>query len=401
MAVVFEHQQTGGKHYLTAALANALAAQGLTAPHNGQPLSEAMILGIGGGLGAGYILWEFKAYESAKIVLGFRNRWNYPVQYMTNACDRLGVNVTVQETSGKKGASDNLQAALERGKPFIAWVDKALLPYQQLPKHLIAHISHLVGVYGYDDVSGTLLVDDLAHGLSEVDAEDFATARGRISSDKNRLILLEPSGQPDLRAAIRAGIADCVEHLGRDSESFSLPVYKKWAKMMTDTRNKKGWPVVFKDRKGLYITLRSVFEGIVLDDTEGAGLRLLYADFLDEAALLLDTPALSEAAARYRQAAACWDDLAKTALTETVPRFKETEILLVQRYTRYRHRQWDEMRSESNRLEALEGELNGAGFPLDDAGVEHLFTNMQDKLNEIYEAENDALAALKDAAGSA
>src|SRR5690606_8666641 len=118
-------------------------------------------------------------------------------------------------------------------------------------------------------------------------------------------MLLEPSGQPDLRAAIRAGIADCVEHLGRDSESFSLPVYKKWAKMMTDTRNKKGWPVVFKDRKGLYITLRSVFEGIVLDDTEGAGLRLLYADFLDEAALLLDTPALSEAAARYRQAAAC------------------------------------------------------------------------------------------------
>ncbi len=401
MAVVFEHQQTGGKHYLTAALANALAAQGMTAPHNDQPLSEAMILGIGGGLGAGYILWEFKAHNSARIVLGFRNRWNYPVQYMTNACNRLGVNVIVQETSGKKGAAENLLAALERGKPIIAWADKALLPYQQLPKHLIAYISHLVGVYGFDDVSRTLLVDDLAHGLIEVDAEDFATARARISSDKNRLMLLEPSGQPDLRAAIRAGIADCIEHLERASESFSLPVYKKWAKLMTDTKNKKGWPVVFQDRRGLYVTLRSVFEGIVLDNTEGAGLRLLYASFLDEAALLLDTPALSEAAARYRQAAACWDDLAKTALSEEVPQFKETEILLVQRYTHYRHRQWDEMRPQSDRLETLEGELNGARFPLDDAGVDDLFATMQENLNEIYEAENEALAALKDAAGRA
>ena len=37
-------------------------------PHTGQPLSEAMVLGAGGGLGAGYILWEFKAHD--------RGRWS-------------------------------------------------------------------------------------------------------------------------------------------------------------------------------------------------------------------------------------------------------------------------------------------------------------------------------------
>jgi hypothetical protein len=58
----------GGINPITAPLRNVLAVQGLD-------LSEAMLLGISGGLGAGYILWEFNS--RAIIVLGFRNRWNY------------------------------------------------------------------------------------------------------------------------------------------------------------------------------------------------------------------------------------------------------------------------------------------------------------------------------------
>ncbi len=68
----------GGKHPNTAALKNVLAAQEVKAPHPNKPFGEAMLLGIGGGLGAGYILWEFKQHESAIIVLGFRNR--FPMQ---------------------------------------------------------------------------------------------------------------------------------------------------------------------------------------------------------------------------------------------------------------------------------------------------------------------------------
>ena len=49
-------------HPDTAAVANVLAHHGVVAGHTGEPLSEAMVLGIGGGLGAGYILWEFEAH---------------------------------------------------------------------------------------------------------------------------------------------------------------------------------------------------------------------------------------------------------------------------------------------------------------------------------------------------
>ena len=52
----------GGVHPETATIANVLANQGVVSGLTGQPLTEAAILGIGGGLGAGYILWEFKSH---------------------------------------------------------------------------------------------------------------------------------------------------------------------------------------------------------------------------------------------------------------------------------------------------------------------------------------------------
>ena len=73
-----EYQLTGGVHPDTHAIAGVLANRGLLDPHSGRPLSEAMVLGVGGGLGAGYILWEFKAHDLRSLVLGFRNSWQYP-----------------------------------------------------------------------------------------------------------------------------------------------------------------------------------------------------------------------------------------------------------------------------------------------------------------------------------
>ena len=394
MAIQIPHPRLGGKHALSAALTNALAAQGMTDPHTGKPFTEAMILGIGGGLGAGYILWEFKAYDSAKIVLGFSNRWNYPVDFMTHACERIGFKVQVQQSTDKKAAFDQLKSGLEQGLPVITWTDKAHLPHQQLPEYMKAHIINVLGVYGLDEAAGTVQVDDLAQCLIDVDLPTLEAARARISSDKNRTMTLHMTGVVDLPAAIRAGIADCIEHLGRDSESFALPVYKKWARLMTDPKNSKGWPVVFQSRNGLYSTLRGIFEGIVLDNTEGAALRNLYADFLTEAAPVLDNPALEEAAAAYHVAAAHWDELANCVLSHDIPLLREATDLLIRRYVLYRECRWEEMQPVSHRLEELDTELN-THFPLDDQGVHDLFATMQERLNVIYEAEVTALNALR------
>jgi hypothetical protein len=88
----------GGVHPDTHAIAGVLANRGLLAPHTGQPLTEAMVLGVGGGLGAGYILWEFKSHDYRTLVFGFRNSWQYPDRWASKTCARLGVPADVHET---------------------------------------------------------------------------------------------------------------------------------------------------------------------------------------------------------------------------------------------------------------------------------------------------------------
>lgn len=383
-----------GIHPTTATLKNILASAGVIDPISGEPYTEAMLLGIGGGLGAGYILWEFERYESAKVVMGFRNRWNYTVEYMTNALTRIGVTPNIMETSGVKKAESNLEDALSKGYAAAAWVDKAHLPYQHLPESMQGHVSHQVTVYSID--SDGVHVADLSPELYAVPADIFMAARGRITSDKYRVMTVEPpTSEPDLHAAIRAGIADCVEHLGRDSESFALPVYKKWSRLMTNTSNKKGWPVVFKDGHGLYETLRSIYEGITQDGSDGYGLRGLYADFLDEAAFILDAPILEESARLYRLAAGEWESLANIALSDDVEAMATTKNLVDARYTLVRNHH-DDAAEINQRLVEFMGEYN-RNCPLDVDARAVLYEDMQVHLDAIYEAETAALDSLKTA----
>jgi hypothetical protein len=216
-------------------------------------------------------------------------------------------------------------------------------------------------------------------------------------------VLIEPAVEhADLKATVMAGLHNCIEHLGGSSESFALPAIRKWAKLMTDTRNKKGWPVVFKERKGLYDTLKFVFEGIELIGTGGGALRPLYADFLEEAAPVVGKPALAAAARQYRAVAALWSKLAVAALPDSVPPWQETRALL----TRKRHllinqgnNGLDEVRIVAEQLQTVAAGVNEC-FPLDDSSVQQLFADLQEHLSAIYQAENEALTTLREAVAS-
>lgn len=384
----------GGVHSVTAILSNALARQGVRDPRTDQPLSEAMVLGIGGGLGAGYILWEFDKYDSALIVLGFRNRWNYDADYFKKACERLNVAVDTRETSSAKKAQANLDDALAARGTALLWTDKASLPYHGLPPSQKGHIIHLVRVEADEDER--YIVDDLSARPWTLARDALALAREPIPSNKQRSMSLQPAQSFDLAGAVRVGIDDHIAHLSRGSQSFSLPVYQKWAKMMTHPKNKKSWRVVFAGRVGLYLTLRTVYEGIALDDTEGAGLREMYADFLMEANALVKVD-LSGAAELYRLCAAEWRALAEMALSDELPAFAETKALMLARYGAFA-RQDDESLARAMRdLEALETSNSSESWPLDEGATDALFERMGEQLHTIFAAEQAALAALKQA----
>lgn len=396
MSTLPNYNHFGGIHPETAGLANVLAAKQIVAPHTGLPFTEAMLLGIGGGLGFGYILWEFQAHSHPfkVLVLAYQNNWQYPIRFYETLCRRLGLEFSLHETGGRRAADQTLYDALARSTPAIAWVDRASMPYLQLPNMMKGHLGHFVTVCGLD--GDDVLIDDLAAWPFRVPAEEFGEARARIGSYKNRLLLVEGAATGiDLEAAIHEGIAFCVEHLGSDSGSFSLPAIRKWARTMTDGKNKKGWPHVFHNRRGLYSTLSSLFEVIEVQGELG-GLRGLYADFLREAAPVINRPGLKEPADLYAVLATQWHTLAEEALPDAVPQFRRAKQLLRERHDMLLRGgdAWRDTHHLSEQLRALrtEGNLN---FPLGDEEVIALFATLQTRLNAIYQAEVEALESLR------
>jgi hypothetical protein len=51
-----------GRHWETGSIHNALALQGIKAPHTDEPYSEALLLGVSGGIAFGYFTFEYKGH---------------------------------------------------------------------------------------------------------------------------------------------------------------------------------------------------------------------------------------------------------------------------------------------------------------------------------------------------
>jgi hypothetical protein len=383
----------GGVHPDAANIANVLANLG-----GGPNLSEAMVLGIGSGLGAGYILWEFTAHEnrSRHLVLGYRYRWNY-TDWTHHTLDRLGVPHSVANTSGATGAAKALTATLEKGQPAIVWPDRQLIGYWHLPPHLEAYGGHPVVVYA--TVGGSVRVDDRNVTPLTVDRAALDRARARVVSYKNQLVVVAgPGPELDLASAVRAGIADCVAHLGGDSTSFAVPAWRKWARLLTDTRQAKGWPRVFADGAGLVGALASIWEGVEPVGADGGHLRDVYADFLDEAAPLLGEDgsgsggdAARQAASAFRVAAARWHDVAEAALPADVPEYARLRELIAEVAAGVAA--GDEgaraRASASEQLWALRAEYDRK------PPVEADFAVLAERVGAVYDAERDAVDALR------
>jgi hypothetical protein len=249
------------------------------------------------------------------------------------------------------------------------------------------------------------LVDDRGAAPLVVTAETMAAARGRIGSYRHRLIRLRPPAgacsADRLRDAIRAGLRDQVEHLASRSDSFALPAWRKWSRLMTDRRNAKGWPQVFASGDGLFSALVSIVEGV--DGSVGAyggHLRELYAAFLDEAAAALDQPALADAAVRWRAAADRWEDLADAAVPPDLDGAMEAVAAAESLHDAV-------MAGEPGRAAAASAAAElwatrgryADSFPLPPDRVEALFADLGDRLAGIHAAEVEALAATAEVVG--
>jgi HPt (histidine-containing phosphotransfer) domain-containing protein len=387
----------GGVQPETANIANVLAHHGIQC--DGKPISEAVVFGVGGGPGAGYILWEFKQHSVAVLTLAFRNQWQYPDAWTEKTLQRLGVRFAVDHTSGAAGAAARLSRELAEGRPCIVRPDRFHIGYWHQPAMMSGRGGHDVVVYAERD--GMAHVDDRNISPLLVRREDLDAARARVGSYKNSLYVIDPgTGQIDaatLRSAIQAGLRDAVEHLGSPSDSFSLPAWRKWSRLMTDTRNAKSWPKVFADRRGLAGALLSIWEGALPLGMDGGHLRDMYADFLEEAASLLDAPTIAEAAGPWRAAAQAWHAVASAAQPASIPELQRLRDLTVQ----IRESVADpssvdpaEARQAADELWQLRSALDKE-LPLDQPAVQQLFEGLGEALADVYDRETVAHAKLQ------
>lgn len=401
------YRMRGGLHPETATLANVLANQGVVSGVTGEPLTEAAILGVGGGLGAGYILWEFKSHGEPVLTLGFRNQWQYPgFPYWTGkTLERLGIEPDLHETGGANRARQALDARLEAGVPVIAWVDLQSMGTWARPDAQSGHFGLVVVVFGRDG-DGSYLVDDRGRAPFRVSPAVMAAARGRIGSFRHRIVGLRttPGTIPAerIRAAMRAGLEDQVGHLRSRSDSFSLPAWRKWSRLMTDRRSAKAWPRVFADGHGLFGALAAIQEGV---DGQigpwGGHLRGLYAASLDEAAVVLDNPALGDAAHAWRDVAARWEALAEVAVPPGLDGAPEAV-----RAARTLHDAV--MAGEPGRPRAVAAaeaahairDRYADALPLPSDRIAAILTDLGDRLDAIYHAEFDALDVTARAIGT-
>ena len=392
-----------GLHPDTSAVATALARIGTVSPVTGRPLSEALVLVAGGGLGAGYILWEFKAADAAIVTLGFRNRWQYPAAWMAAALERLGIDHTVHETGGARTAQATLDAVLDRGLPAIVAVDQGTIGTWRQPAELFGYSGYPVLVTGRTD--GGYLVDDRGAEPLHVDADVLAAARARIGSFKHRLVEIRqtPGAVPEdrLREALVNGLADQVDHLRSRSDSFSLPAWRKWSRLLTDTRNAKAWPRVFASGHGLFGVLLSIIEEVDgRVGTNGGHLRELYATGLRESAAILDRPALLEPASAWEASADLWEDFADAAMpaelggaTDALEADEALHDAVMEgepgraRASAAAGRVW-----EARRRYARE-------FPLPQDAIANLFADLGERLAAIHRAELEAVEATARAIG--
>ena len=360
------------------------------------PLSEAMVFGIAGGIGAGVFAFHYEKEDFSSFFVAGRHLWQDDLAYVSKAAPRLGATLAVRETAGRAAAERHLVEALSGGRPAMAWLDMAHLPYRAMPASWSGGGYHVVVVYGVDEASGAARVGDLADAPFTVEREALAEARGRIKAQKHRLVTLERTGALDLEGAVWAGLGSCVDGLVRQRQAnFTVEAFRTWGERLHGAAGREAWERVFPPGRRLWRGLTSIYDFVEHYGTGGGLTRPLFAEFLSEAAGVVSDPGLAALAGRYGEIGRGWSALAEAALPDAVPALAEAKALLARKAELFASGGTpEEISAAWSRLDALSEEA-GREFPLSDAEAGELRAGLAARVLDLYAAEVAALDELR------
>jgi len=401
MPILSDYSHFNGRHWETGSVHNVLAFQATTIPGTGQPISEAMLMGISGGAAFGYFIFEYKGLDPYVSLLS-RNTFG-PLDTLL---ERLAIPQDLFHTADPGKAERNLIDVLEGGRPAIVWADAFGLPYNGLSYDDQMWAMLPIVVYGIED--GEVNIADRSSRPLSVAQTELAAARARVKKDKYRVLAL---GQPDLDklpSAIQKGIWQCISLFteappkgGRDN--FGFAAYEKWASMLTNTRNKQSWARLLAPGSRMYAALAGfgyqpgafgwtrTFPSNQVDD------RSLYADFLEEAAPILNRPKLQAAAEKFRASSKAWLALSEALLPDEVPLLKEAKELLLLKRELFVNQGADaltEIQKADTRLGSIRAHT-ADDFPMSDGQVTAMREELAAHVRDIAGIEREAIDLLQ------
>ena len=439
--LIENYSHFGATERIAGAVRNILDYHEVVAPHSKEPFTEALLMGIGGGLGAEYATWAFTGIDPSrprrsKLYLRFHHVKNYLEKkeetFLAKIATRIGVHLTVKETASQERADQFLVESLQAGNPVLLQLSiwqgiydrqavydcyhqnpehfppllydefVSFLPYYSLPYPWIS--GHLATVYGIDEDARQVYLSDYSSQPLTLSTQQLVDSRSIIKGWKNAAYTLSPpTSKPNLAKAIRHGIRDCVTSLLHEKAVVSGAYLrtKAWQAMANSIGNfetKTGWLTLFNEPWQLFDALTRLHAQIAFYNSDGGALRSSYADFLEEASDILKKPALKPIAHQFSDIGIMWDEIGTTALNDDIP-----ELL----HARHAALDWHNIfkvhgSAESKSLETLSKTIQSIRtqfteeIPLTARELTTLLEELSVRFHEVYEAETTALQALRE-----
>ena len=392
-----------GRHWETGSIQNALALQGIRAPHTGKSYSEALLLGASGGIAFGYFTFEYKGFLP-HLALLTRNTFDP----FATILERLGIIQDVRQTHKVEIAEKNLTEALESGMYPLVWADQFSMPYNHLSSNNSMWAMLPILAVSFD--GETVEIADRSSKSFHLSMDDLTKARGRVKQDKYRLMTLEAPQPARLAAAVSNGIYQCIQLFTEKPpkgarHNFGFAAYQRLADMLVNTRNKGSWERFFAPGVRMYHALAGsvgqpgAYSWIQTWGSGPSAERGLYAEFLDEAAEILKKPALKGSASQFRESYSLWLELADALLPNELPLLGESKKLIQRKHDLFT----EQGESASDKIKEINARRNElltqaeTEFPLSQAQAADFRAYLRDMLLKISAIEQKAVDSLQHA----
>ena len=399
MTTLNDYHQFDGLHWETGSVRNYYDYCGVKAPHTGGPYTEALLMGISGGAVMGYFPFSYQGIDPHARILT-RNTFD-PMETMLN---RIGAVQNARQTGTADRAVRNLVDVLQGGAPAIVWVDAMQMPYDPQPYEFeIAHMMPVV-VYGFDQKADQVAIADRARVPLSATTGQLAAARAQVKKVRNRILTLEPPDHDMLREAVEQGIWDCIKLYTEKPpkgarHNFGFAAYDRLADTLRKPKIRGSWDKDFPRGRKMYAGLESVFSDTHTFGKVGFAERDTYADFLGEAAVILQKPALREAEEQFRVSARAWEELGLVLLPNEVPVWAEARSLMLTNQRLFLQEggeKLEEGRANCARLIEIRREME-TDFPLSDEEVVAFRERIAEQVLKIRDTEAPAVATMKGA----